>query len=155
LIAACLLAAAPAHAAPLALSLSTDGGFVEAGAAGVVRDDARLTLRLMIGAGRFTALTVGADADLERLELALRTGALLRPFCARVSPYVRAELAVIGTAHIGRVWELTGGVGLWWRLHARVAAFVEVDAVGRVGEVRSLAEHFAVGLALTSPRFIP
>jgi hypothetical protein len=148
------VSAAPASAAPLWLSLSTSGGILEERALGVARDDFQLTLRLGIGIGRHVAVSIGFDGDLERLELAARTGVLVRPFAAgRWSPYLRAEVAIVGATHLGNDWELLGGVGILWRVHRFAALFVEVDAVGRVGAVRSLADHLAAGLAVTAPSF--
>ena len=149
-----LLFTRPAAAAPLWLSLSTSGGILEERSLGAARDDFQLTLRLGIGLGRHTAIAIGLDADLERLELAGRAGVMVRPFVAgRLSPYLRAEVALVAATHLGDDWELTGGVGLLWRVHRWAALFIEVDAVGRVGAVHSVADHLAAGLALTAPSF--
>jgi hypothetical protein len=100
------------------------------------------------------ALQVGLDADLERLELGARLGAMVRPWIGgRLSPYARAEVALVSATWLGADWELRGGAGLWLRLARWVAAFVEADAVGRVSAPRSLADHFVVGVALTAPSF--
>ncbi len=148
------LLSTPAAAAPLWLSLSTSGGVLEEHALGAARDDFQLTLRLGIGIRRHVALDIGFDADLERLELAARAGVMVRPVIfRRWSPYLRAEVAIVGATHLGSDWELTGGVGMFWRAHRWAALFVEVDAVGRVGAVHSLADHIAVGIALTAPSF--
>jgi hypothetical protein len=148
------LATRPATAAPLWLSLSTSGGILEERALGVARDDFQLTLRLGIGIGRHVAVSIGFDADLERLELAARTGVMVRPFAApRFAPYLRAEVAIVGATLLGSDWELLGGAGILWRVHRWTALFVEVDAVGRVGAVRSLADHIACGIVVTAPSF--
>ena len=74
----------------------------------------------------------------------------MRPWAsARLSPFVRAELALVATAHFGRVWELTGGVGLWLRLHRRVAAFVEVDVGQHVPPALRTAAHGETRLVRT------
>jgi hypothetical protein len=145
---------ASARAAPLMLSVSASGGILEEHALGAARDDFQLTLRGGLALGRRFALQLGVDADLERLELGARLGALFRPFySARLSPYLRAEVALVAATHLGDDWELTGGVGLFYRVHRWSALFVEVDVVGRVGAVHSLGDHIAAGIALTAPSF--
>jgi hypothetical protein len=143
-----------ARAAPLMLSVSVSGGVLEEHSLGAARDDFQLTLRGALAIRRHYAITLGFDADLERLELAARLGGMFRPFYdARLSPYLRAEVAFVAATHFGDDWELTGGVGLMVRVHRWVALFVEADVVGRVGAVHSLADHLAAGIALTAPSF--
>jgi hypothetical protein len=149
--AALALGGARASAAPLSLSVDIAEGLLAARRAGVFRDDAELTARLGYGVGRHTAVELGFDADLERLELGVRLGARVRPWLGRRwSPYLRGELALVGANRIGLDYELTGGVGLWLRLHRWAAAFAEVDVAVRFLPV-SLADHFTVGIALTAP----
>jgi hypothetical protein len=137
----------------LSLSASVGGGPVWADRAGVVRDDAWFTLRLGVGLGRYAALQLGLDADLERIELGGRAGVVVRPFVRQIVPYFRAEIGLVTATYLGLDWELRGGAGVWLRLSRWMAAFSEVDAVGRVGGPPSLAEQFIIGLALTAPSF--
>jgi hypothetical protein len=154
MLAAAIGCAAPVCAAPLESAVSVEGGPVLVGRGGVVRDDTLLSLRLGVGLGRRVALQLGLDADVERLELGARLGAMVRPWLGRIaSPYARAEVALVGKTYLGHDWELRGGVGLWLRLQRWVAAFFEVDVVGMVSAPRSLGDHVLVGAALTAPSF--
>ena len=149
-----VLFSASASAAPLSLSVSSSGGILESHSLGAARDDFQLTLRGALAVHRLVALTLGLDADLERLEFGARLGTMVRPFYSKhLSPYLRAEVAFLAATHFGDDWELLGGVGLLVRVSRWIGLFAEVDVAGRVGAVHSLADHVALGISLTAPSF--
>jgi hypothetical protein len=111
-------------------------------------------VRLGFGIGRFTDLELHFGQSLERIEPEVGVGARFRPFYSpRFSPYVHAEVSMVGVTKIGSNYDLLEGVGGFFRVCRFFAAFAEVEAVERVGELNMLNLRFELGLAFTTPSF--
>ena len=160
---AIVLAYAHAAAANPALSLAVEGngGEVWASRTGWLRDDNVLALRLGIGIGRFTALDVQINEDLDRLEPALGVGARVRPWAGPCwghyfSPYVRAQASIVAASHLGSNYDLLAGAGHWGDVTPRVPWlhwFAEADVVTRVGEYETVSIRLDLGLAVATSSF--
>jgi hypothetical protein len=157
-----LLLTSVAHAAPpLSLQLGFSGGAQWAERSGWVRDDTSLALRGGLGVGDFVALDVSLAEDLERVEPSFGVGARVRPWAgacwtARFSPYLRAQVAVVGASHLASNYDLLAGIGHWGHFGASgLAWFAEVDVVARVGDYDAVSVRGEAGLAVATASFWP
>jgi hypothetical protein len=148
-----MLLAGNAAAAPLSLELGAGDGIGYASRAGSYRDDGVVSLRLGIGLNCRTALDVGLSGDLERIEPGLHVGTRVRMFELPWLPYLRGDVALIGGSKLGSNFDLAVGIGVWNRLARRFAWYVELDAIGRVGEVETLTARVEIGLAFATLAF--
>jgi hypothetical protein len=152
------LLASGARAAPVSLQLDGEGGLFYQSLSGWVRDDDALALRVSVGIGPFVAIDVGLSEDLERIEPAVHLGAHLRPWAgrcwhARGSPYLRADVAVVGASQSGYNYDFTVGAGHWGKLTPRLGWFAELDTVARVGDYDAFALHLVLGVSVSSRAF--
>jgi hypothetical protein len=155
-LAATRAAAADVPGMSLQAGLGTGVGYADL--AGVYRDDVIGGLRLGVGIGEFVAVDAALAEDTERVEAAFGLGARVRPWrgeCwrARWTPYLRAQVSIVGASHLGSNYDLLAGAGHWGRIASRVAWFIEADLVVRVGEYDSAALRVEAGVALHTLAF--
>ena len=145
-------------APPLSLQLGGEGGLWYQSLNGWLVDDNTLSLRVSFGIDERFAIDGALSEDLEHLEPALHLGGRFRPWsderwCARWSPYVRAEVALVGASNVFSNYDFTVGVGHWGKFTERLGWFVEVDGIARVGDYDAFALHIAAGLSVSSRDF--
>ena len=58
---------------------------------------------------------------------------------------------MVGVTKIGHNYDILHGVGGFFRICGYFGAFVEVDAVARVGELNTLNGRFEIGIATHQP----
>jgi hypothetical protein len=150
--------AAAADVPALSLQAGFGTGVGYASLAGVYVDDTIAGLRAGIGIGPYATIDLALAEDVDRLEPAIGLGSrvrLGRGACwhARWTPYVRGQVSLVGGSDIGSNYDLLAGIGHWGRIVSRLAWFVEVDAVARVGEYDSIAARVEVGVALHTLAF--
>lgn len=141
--------------APVALTVGLSDGIGHAHLAGWYDDEEALSLRVAFAVHPRVAIDTGITEDLERVELGLHAGALVRPLDLERAPwfYVRGDVALVGASHLGSNYDLTVGAGAWHRLCPWAAIHVELDATARVGELDTQSIRLEAGVAIASPSF--
>ncbi len=150
------VAAADVPGLSLQAGIGTGVGY--ASLAGLYVDDTIGGLRLGVGVGLYATVDLALAEDVDRLEPSIGIGSRVRLghgacWRRRWTPYVRGQVSLVGASDIGSNYDLLVGVGHWGRIVSRVAWFVEVDAVVRVGEYDSVAARVEVGVALKTLAF--
>jgi hypothetical protein len=142
----------------LSLQAGFGTGIGYASLAGVYVDDTIAGLRAGIGIGPYATVDLALAEDVDRLEPSIGLGArvrLGRGACwhRRWTPYLRGQVSIVGGSDLSSNYDLLAGVGHWGRIVSRLAWFVEVDTVVRVGEYDSVAARVEVGVGLHTLAF--
>jgi hypothetical protein len=138
--------------APIAVTLAFSDGIGRAHLAGWYHDEPALAARVAFAVHPRVAIDAGISDDLDRVEVGLHAGVLVRPTAIDWF-YVRGDVALVGASHLGSNYDVTGGAGAWLPMTPWLAATVEIDATARIGEVDTQAIRLEAGVVIASDAF--